>query len=324
MTRRRVSLYSLGGTIASVPGGGTGVAPRLGAAELLAAVPGLADVARVDPVAFRQVPSGELTLDDAVGLAAALAADDADGVVVVQGTDTLEEIAFALDLLVRGERPMVLTGAMRHPGLPGADGPANVHAAVTVAADPAAAGLGALVVAADEVHAARFVRKAHAQRTGAFTSLTAGPVGWVAEGRCRIALRPPPLPPVVDPAPGPVPPVALVTATAGDDGRLLGATRAAGYAGLVVAGFGGGHVPSSWVPALTALAAEVPVVLAGRTGAGEVLRSTYGFAGSETDLLACGLVPAGFLDGPKARVLLSLVLACGGDPAAAFARVAQP
>jgi L-asparaginase len=314
-----VTVFSLGGTIASTAGDGPGVTPRLTAADLVAGVPGLDDVADLATVAFRSVPSGDLALGDLAELAAAITADDADGVVVTQGTDTLEETAFALDLLAGDDRPVVVTGAMRNPTLPGADGPANVRAAVAVAADPAAAGLGTVVVLDDEVHAARFVRKTHAQSTAAFASPTVGPLGWVAEGRCRIALRPEPLPRVVDAAAlGPVPPVALLAAALGDDGRLLGALPAAGYAGVVVAGFGGGHVPSPWVPALTALAAEVPVVLAGRTGAGETLRSTYGFPGSETDLLARGLIPAGYLDAPKARVLLSLVLATGGDPAAAF------
>jgi L-asparaginase len=292
------------------------------------AVPALAGVAELQTVAFRQLPSGELVPGDLVELAGLIGRAfraGADGVVVTQGTDTLEETAFALDLLVAADRPVVVTGAMRNPTLAGADGPANLLAAVQVAAAPSAAGLGTVVVLDDEIHAARFVRKTHAVGTGAFRSPTAGPLGWVAEGACRIALRPPPLPRVLDPAGlGPVPPVALLTAALGDDGRLLGSLRAAGYAGLVVAGFGGGHVPASWVPGLAALAGEVPVVVAGRTGAGETLRATYGFPGSERDLLARGMVPAGFLDGPKARVLLGLLLAGGASGAAvrdAFARL---
>jgi L-asparaginase len=124
-----------------------------------------------------------------------------------------------------------------------------------------------------------------------------------------------------------VPPVALLTCSLGDDARLLGQVRALGYAGAVVQALGGGHVPAAIVPALEELARQVPVVLASRAGAGEVLTGTYGFPGSERDLLARGLVPAGFLDGPKARVLLSLLLAGGAgadDVRAAFAQVADP
>ena len=107
--------------------------------------------------------------------------------------------------------------------------------------------------------------------------------------------------------------MALFTAALGDDGRLLGRVRELSYAGLVVEAFGGGHVPSVMVEELEALAGEMPVVLASRTGSGEVLRSTYGFPGSETDLLERGLIPAGMLDGPKARLLLSLLLRSGAE-----------
>jgi L-asparaginase len=320
----RVTVFSLGGTIASTNDAGPaagGVVPRLGAAELVAAVPQLRDAAELETVAFRQLPSGDLTPTDLAELARAVTERfDAgtDGVVVTQGTDTIEETSFALDLLVAGPRPVVVTGAMRNPTLAGPDGPANLLAAVQVAASPAAAGLGAVVVLNEEIHAARFVRKKHTASPATFRSPTVGPVGWVVEGRPRIALRPPApdRPPAVA---GPVPPVALLTAALGDDGRLIGELERLGYAGLVLEAFGGGHVPAGVVPALADLAGRLPVVLASRTGGGEVLRETYGFPGSERDLLAHGLIPAGFLDGPKARILLGLLLAGGAGTAAARA-----
>ncbi|HEV7211338.1 MAG TPA: asparaginase [Blastococcus sp.] len=325
-----MAVFSLGGTIASTGQAGGGVTPRLGADELVDAVPGLHDVAAIEAIAFRQVPSGDLTFADLVALAAEIErrlATGCTGVVVTQGTDTVEETSFALDLLVRSPRPVVVTGAMRNPTLAGADGPANLLAAVRVAASQGAAGLGTLVVAGDEIHAARFVRKTHTSSPSTFRSGTAGALGWVVEDRVRIGLRVPPLPPLVAGVEGDVPPVALLPCALGDDGRLLGRLRSLGYAGAVVQALGGGHVPAAVVPALEELARQVPVVLASRTGGGEVLTSTYGFPGSERDLLARGLVPAGFLDGPKARVLLSLLLAGGAGIEAvrtAFARVAGP
>lgn len=330
-TRPRVTVFSLGGTIASTDAGSPaagGVTPQLGARELVGAVPQLQEVAELEAVAFRQTASGDLTLGDLVALAAEITQrfdQGVDGVVVTQGTDTIEETSFALDLLVRGDRPVVVTGAMRNPTLAGPDGPANLLAAVQVAAAPGAAGLGTLVVVNDEVHAARFVRKTHTSSPATFRSVTAGPLGWVVEGRPRIAFRMAALAGVPDRLPdGEVPAVALLTSVLGDDSRLLAHVAASGYAGLVVEAFGGGHVPAPVVPALAELAARLPVVLASRTGGGEVLQHTYGFPGSERDLLSRGLVPAGFLDGRKARILLSLLLAAGRDVAgvrAAFAAV---
>jgi L-asparaginase len=314
-----VAVFSLGGTIASTNTGdaaaNAGVTPRLGAQELVDAVPQLRDVARLETVAFRQVASGDLTFPDLVALAGEIdkrfEAGFA-GVVVTQGTDTIEETSFALDLLVRGSRPVVVTGAMRNPTLAGPDGPANLLAAVQVAAAPQAAGQGALVVFNDEIHAARFVRKTHTSSPATFHSQTAGAIGWVVESKVRMGLQVPPLPALVEGArTGEVPPVALLPCALGDDGRLLAHVRGVGYQGLVLQGFGGGHVPAGVVPALEELAREIPVVLASRAGAGEALTSTYGFPGSERDLLSRGLIPGGFLDGPKCRVLLSLVLAAG-------------
>lgn len=314
----RVSVLSLGGTIASTmsPGEQAGVTPRLGAAELVAAVPQLGRVADIQAASFRQCPSGDLTMADLVALAAHVQSEldsGCAGVVVTQGTDTIEETSFALDLLVRHPRPVVVTGAMRNPTLPGADGPANMLAAVHVAALPSVVGHGCLVVMNDEIHAARFVRKTHTSSLSTFVSTTTGPIGWVVEGRVRIALQPVALPPIASVA-GAIPPVALVKIVLGDDPRMVEQLEALDYAGIVVEGLGGGHVPSWMVPALERLAGRVPVVLASRTGAGEVLRETYGFSGSETDLIARGMVPAGALDGPKARVLLSLLLAGGAGP----------
>lgn len=327
----RVTVFSLGGTIASTsadapPGGG--VTPRLGAQELVDAVPQLQAVAKLETVAFRQTASGDLTLQDLVALAAEITerfGRGVDGVVVTQGTDTIEETSFALDLLIPDGPPVVVTGAMRNPTLAGPDGPANLLAAVQVAAHPGARGLGTLVVLNDQIHPARFVRKTHTANPATFHSLTAGPLGWIVEGRPRIVFGMPALPGVPHGAvAGDIPAVALLPSVLGDDARLIEQVAELGYAGLVVDAFGGGHVPGPVVPALEKLARQLPVVLASRTGSGEMLQHTYGFPGSERDLLSRGLIPAGFLDGRKARILLSLLLASGVDLAgarAAFDRI---
>ncbi|HYQ85356.1 MAG TPA: asparaginase domain-containing protein, partial [Rubrobacter sp.] len=145
----RVTVFSMGGTISSVDSGGKGVEPTLTGEALVSDVPQIAGVAEVSAESFRQASSGELKVEDLVELAAEISAridGGAAGAVVTQGTDTIEETSFVLDLLVDREAPVVVTGAMRNPKLPGADGPANLLAAIQVAVSGAARGLGTVVV----------------------------------------------------------------------------------------------------------------------------------------------------------------------------------
>ena len=327
----KVLAVSLGGTITMTQGGSAGIVPTLTAADLIRSVPGIEQVAELEAISPMRLASASLPVDDLIALAAMLrerlaaCADDAnavDGAVVIQGTDTIEETAYLLGLLVGGDKPVVVTGAMRGPQAPGADGPANLLAATIVAASPAAAGLGALVVLNDQVHAARYVRKAHTALTSAFASPLAGPVGLVAEGRLSVFLRPPRTEPILMPAgwrEKPDAPVALIRMALGDDGRLLKALPGLGYRGVVVEGMGAGHVPQDVAPLLGELATAMPVVLATRVHAGPAFTRTYGYPGSEIDLLARGLIPGGAIGGLKARILLTLLLRAGlaGDALAA-------
>jgi L-asparaginase len=320
-----VALFTLGGTI----GMAGPAADRLTGAELTAAVPGLAELGRpVEVQDIEAVPSANLTLAkmlDVVDAASKAISNGATGIVVVQGSDTLEETAFVVDQVWPHSNPFVLTGAMRNPTLAGPDGPANLLAAARVACSPAARDLGALVVFNDQIHAARWARKTHSTSTATFASPNAGPIGHLVEDQVRILTRPARLDGVHDraePEDLEANKVALYTVTLDDDGLLLDGL-ADKYQGLVVAGYGVGHVPSALAPVLGELAQQIPVVLTSRTGGGSVLRNTYSSVGSESDLLQRGLIDAGFLDPYKARVLLRLLLATNEGPdeiAAAFAQ----
>ena len=323
-------VVSCGGTISSVQSA-AGTKPRLGASDLVSGLPQLTDLAATESVTFSVKPSSDMTLDDVLRLHRVLEArlaqrPDVTGIVITQGTDTLEEVAFGLDLLWNSQVPLVITGAMRNASLPSSDGPANILAAVATAISDGARDAGVLVVLNNEIQAAVFAQKTHTQNVAAFRSPSAGPLGYVAEGEPRILARPlraAPLRPIPQGV-GDVA-VALITSGLGDDGRMLTHLIDAGYGGLVIEALGGGHLPAAIArsPALAALADRIPIVLASRVAAGELLRSTYTFPGSETDLLASGLISSGVLNGPKARILLTLLLASGAvtpDVATAFAR----
>jgi L-asparaginase len=321
----RVVVIGLGGTIAMRPTDGGGAVPALSPVELVAAVPQLAGTGiAVEAVGLYERPGSSVGFDDLDALRRAIDSHldaGADAVVVTQGTDTIEETSYLLDLVYGRTAPVVITGAMRNPGLAGTDGPANLLAAVQTAASREARGQGVLVVFNDEIHAARRVRKMHTSNPATFRSPTGGPLGYVVEGRPWLLNRLDHRPVVPVPQGAASPRVGLVTVTLGDDGDGLDAL-ADRHDGLVVAAFGAGPVAQPMVAPLSALAARIPVVLASRTGEGAVMSETYGFPGSESDLLARGLLRAGFLDPLKARILLHTALRATADRdlvAAAFA-----
>jgi len=312
MTQKQIHLLTTGGTIAmqaSDRGGDLGAPPPFG--DMLArALPDIAVTVR--PVLSK--PSASFSFADIAGVARAAedAAHQADGVVITHGTDVLEETAFALELLTRTQIPIVMTGAMRLANQPGADGDANLIAACRVAANESARGKGTLVVFDDEIHWGPLVRKRHAFRTHAFSSEPFGPLGWVREGEVRFMLAPTARLPHLSWGTGaPVIPV-LDVGPAMESGVL---EKLEGCDALVLALPGGGHIADGTVATLEKLAARMPMVFASRTGAGETLSRSYGYAGGEMDLIRRGLIPARWLDGRKARVALAILLSAGASRA---------
>jgi L-asparaginase len=320
-----VAVASLGGTITMTPASGGGaVTPSLQAADLVAAVPGLDGIAELTVATLRTEPGAWLTPPDVVAVgewARGQVVDGADGVVVVQGTDTIEETAYLLDLYWDRPEPLVVSGAMRAPSAAGADGPANLLAATVVAASADARDRGALVVLNDEVHAAARVRKTDTVALHTFASGPFGSVGRVHERTVTFAGGPTRWPALPLPVAGRTPRVALLETHLGDRGDLLRLVADDGYEGVVLAGFGAGHVSAAMAEVVSDVVRRCPVVLASRTGAGPVLTGTYGFVGSEQDLLARGVLPAGWLDPRKARLLLWALLAAGADREAVRATV---
>jgi L-asparaginase len=309
----RIAFFALGGTISMTGSAASGVVARLSGDDLVAELGPLP--AKIDVHDGNPRPSAALTFDavlDVVAAATGAVAGGAAGVVLSQGTDTLEESAFLIDSVWTPAEPFVLTGAMRNPTLPGPDGPANLAAAIQVAAAPSARARGALVVFADEIHAARHVRKAHSFNAAAFESPDLGPVGHVVEGRPRFLADLTPRAPIDGWTRERLAAtkIALYTVTMDDDGALLEGPDHS-HQGLVLAGFGAGHVPPWLVPALDEILQVMPVVLTTRSGAGPVLADTYAAPGGERDLLARGVINGGMVHPFKARVLLRLLVASG-------------
>jgi L-asparaginase len=322
--RPRVALIACGGTIDAVGASRLDLAfytetrDRLPAGSLLAALPELAEVAHVDEVPYRRVPSYALTAADLTELAGTVGEllerdgpGGYDGVVVTHGTNTIEETAFALHLTVHSPKPVVLVGAMRPASALGGDGMLNLLRAVQVAAAPRARDLGVLVVLNDTVHSARTVTKTATFRVDAFRSPDAGPLGYAdADGRVVFYQRPATLderPSFAPAALAAMPRVDIVVSYLGADGVLIDAAVAGGARGIVSAGTGAGRATPAEDAALDrAVDAGVVVCQATRVGSGRVARSPA--------MAARRLVAAENLVPWKARILLGLGLTRTADP----------
>ena len=302
-------ILALGGTISMR---GEQAVPALDADALVADLPALAAAQPLAAETLLSLPGPQLSLRQALAVAerARRAADAGEGVVITTGTDTLEELALVCALTHAGPAPIVLTGANRPASDPGADGPANLLDAVTLARSPLAEELGVVVVFGGEIHAATLVRKVDSTGPAAFGSPAAGPVGRLVDGRVWLFARPRRPPALsVDRLEYRV---AIVTATLGDEGDVL-AELAASRDGLVVVALGAGHLSPSALRELRTATERIPVVLTCRPERPSMLFDTYGFEGAERDLRATGAVCAPFLSPQAARIALLCCLGAGLD-----------
>lgn len=319
-SRPTIRIVATGGTIANHPAG------RLSADELVALIPVAARYATIETEQFANVPSSSLTVGHWLTLAQRLnrlfaTRGDLAGVVVTSGTDTLEETAYFLHLTVNTSRPLVVVGAMRRPDAPGYDGAANLLQAIRVAAAPASRGRGTVVVANGEIHGARDVRKAHAQRLDSFDSGSRGMLGVVDADRIEYFRRP-----------GRrhtrrtefdvsgvdrLPRVVLLPSYVGASGDLVRAARDLGAEGIVIAGAGAGATTPAQADAIAEVITDgVAVVTATRTGGGRVparIRRNRDAQGSQES--SDNRVSGEDLSPVKARVLLMLALTKTRDSA---------
>jgi len=305
---RSVSVLVAGGTISMT--GESGASPDLDAEALLASIPGNVDIDGLKAETVINVPSAHLSLADQLEICrkARDTARRGTGVVVTHGTDTLEETAMLCDVLHDAEAPIVFTGAIRPASSPGADGPANLLDAISVAASEAASGMGVLVCFGGEIHHARGARKTDTTSLVAFSSPQTGPLGRVTEGHptiwSQIPRNPSLDPPALDAR------VLVVPTSAGDDGALARAALEISPDGVVIGTLGAGHVSPPILELWAEAAERMPVIVYSRPERGVILNATYGYRASERDLRETNVIPAGFLSPQAARMKL---LACLGS-----------
>jgi L-asparaginase len=317
-----VMILATGGTIAGAqpkPGEAGYKAGTFSVDALIQAVPGIKDFASVTGEQIASIGSQDMNDQVWIRLARRVndlqARPDVAGIVITHGTDTLEETGYFLDLVVKGDKPVVLVGSMRPATAISADGPMNLYNAVAVAADPAAKGRGVLAVLNDDIHYARETTKTNTTSLQTFHSPNRGLAGTVLFGKTRFYS--PPVPRHTNGSvfagtvPDALPKVLIVYAYANVGKEQVDAALAAGAQGIVLAGVGDGNATASMIEALSAAAKKgVVVVRSSRVGSGTVARNV------ELDDDRLGFVAALELNPQKARVLLQQALTRTKDVAA--------
>jgi L-asparaginase len=309
--KKKVKLVFTGGTISMEVDPVIGAAiPVLSGEQILSNVRGLDEIADFEISNFAKLPGPHMTpgimLELAEEVKMMLADDDICGVVITHGTDTLEETAYCLDLLIDSPKPVAVVGAMRNSSELGWDGPPNLISAVRAATCEAARGLGVLVVMNDEINAASEVTKTHTESIGTFQSPDFGLLGIVDKDRVLILRRPAFQEhietSVIDTR------VDLIKMAAGVDDRLIRYAVDSGAHGLVIEALGRGNIPAYALPGIEyATKRGLPVVIVSRCLRGRVL-DTYGYSGGGHELRKMGAILGGYLSGQKARIKLMLAL----------------
>ena len=315
-----IVILATGGTIAGAAETGTQKdysSGQVGVDTLMEAVPQLTQLASVSGEQIANVGSQDMSDEVWLRLAGRieelLASSEVDGVVITHGTDTIEETAYFLNLVVANSKPVVMTAAMRPATALSADGPLNIYNAVAVAADPEAAGRGVLVVINDDIHGARGMTKTSTTDVQTFVSAERGLMGATLYGDNRYFRHPyrkhTTSSELSVTGLEAMPRVDVIYISAGVSPDLIDAAVAAGAKGIVTAGVGNGNMSARALAAVQrAIASGVVVVRSTRVTSGTVGRNV------ETDDDAMNTIASGELNPAQSRVLLKLVLLKTSDP----------
>jgi len=312
MSEKVVELISTGGTIAmGVDDNSGGAVQKLSAEGLLQGMPSLNGIAHVEAMNFCNKPGPHVLPGDVFEMSKVIRSlfrsKKADGVVVTHGTDTIEETAYALDLLLDSDNPVIVTGAMRNTSLLSADGPSNMFNSILTAAADDSYGMGTMVVFNNEVHLARDVTKTSATQLNTFRSPLFGPVGFIYADRVQFVRGRGPRETII--AKDVSAQVELIKFTQGMSNFLFETVKDSQVDGVIIEAAGVGHVSVTVAKEIRELVEMgKPVVVTSRCYEGLVLGNAYAFEGSEKDLQDIGVIFAPGLSGQKARIKMLLAL----------------
>jgi len=289
--------------------------PTLTGEEIMSMVTGIEAHAEVESYTFSSLPGPHMTPELMMQLSdyvkSFLNREDVDGVVVTHGTDSLEETAYLLDLTIKSEKPVVVTGSMRNSSELGYDGPANLAAAICTATSKDARNRGVLVCLNDELNCASEVTKTHSMHLNTFQSPEFGPIG-IVDNNQAIFYRDSLNKSHIDTNKVETN-VELIKACAGMDGKLIDFCVQEGAKGLIIEAMGRGNIPPKMAEAVErAIEKQVAVVIVSRCYKGRVLDS-YGYPGGGKGLRNAGAIFGESLPGQKARIKLMLALGKTND-----------
>lgn len=308
---KKVAIIFTGGTISmKIDDRLKAAIPALSDKEIMEKVSGIEKIAETESFHYGSLPGPHITpeimLDISRKINEFMDRDDIDGVVLTHGTDTLEETAYFLDVILECKKPVVVTGAMRNGSELGYDGPANLSAAICTVVSDASKGRGVLVVFNNSVYGADEVQKSHTLSLDTFQSMDFGPLGIVDQDEVIYYRGVRDVKPIHTDAIEKN--VALIKACAGMDSELIYYYLKQGYKGIVIEAMGRGNVPPRMVAGIAkAIEMKVPVVIVSRCPRGRVLDS-YGYEGGGKGLRSLGVILGDNLSGPKARIKLMIIM----------------
>jgi L-asparaginase len=319
--KAKIVILATGGTIAGAAASATDAGYQSGAVGvdlLIQAVPQMKDIADVTGEQIASIGSQDMNDDVWLKLAKRvnelLASADVDGIAITHGTDTMEETAYFLDLVVKSDKPVVLTGSMRPSTAMSADGPLNIYNAVAIAADPKARGRGVLVTVDDDIHSAHDIVKTHTTDVGTMSSGEVGLIGATLFGvntwyRMPEQVHTKKSELGIPATQTTLPRVDIIYAHANMSPDVITNAAKSGAKGLVIAGVGDGNMTAPAMEAVQQVIAQgVIVVRSSRVNGGIIRRNI------EVSDDKIGTVTSMELNPPKARVLLQLALVKTTDP----------